>query len=214
MQESKQEPVLPYFWSLCAGQNFSIYSVWVPVSEASAATTSITVGGRHHHCICGCKYVLDCITLELVSVLQFGDSSGKHDSLLVILVELLESCTDNTPPCITTELEPFIHQETETIHCISRTDGLNARFYHRLPICLWASCTKDFSGHWISISLSDSQSSANVSYLFSFNSVVCPICLDRILFQAKNSSHCALSLLLYVTFGFCNQSTNIHDPSC
>lgn len=196
MQKSEQEPVWPYFWNLCAGQNFSMYSVWVPVSEATGATPGITVGGRHHHCICGCKYMLVYVTLELVSVLQIGDSSGKHDSLLVILVELLESCTDNTPPCITTELEPFIHGDTETTHCISWTDGLNARFYHRLPICLWASGTKDFSGHWISISLSDSQSSANVSYLFSFNSVVCPICLDLILSQSKTSSHCALSLLL------------------
>lgn len=96
MQESKQEPVLPYFWSLRAGQNFSIYSLWVPVSEATGANPRITVGGRHHHYICGCKYMLDCITLELVSALQFWDSFGKHGSLIVILVELLESCTDKT----------------------------------------------------------------------------------------------------------------------
>lgn len=129
----------------------------------------------------------DYITLELVSIPQFGESSGRHCSLLVISVELLENCADKTLPYIMTELEHFLHQETETTHCISRTDGLTACFCHRLPICLWASCTKGFSDHWISISLSDSQSSANVSYLFSFKSVVCPICLDHITLSGKNS---------------------------
>lgn len=128
MQECKQEPVLPYSWSLCARQNFSIYSVWVAVSGTTGATTSITVGGRHHHWICGCRYMLDYITLKLVSTLQFGDSSGKHDGLLVILEELLESCTDSALPCMMTELEPFIHRETQIKGCVSRTDGLDAPF--------------------------------------------------------------------------------------
>lgn len=128
MQESNQEPVLPYSWNLCTRWNFSIYSVWVPVSEATGATTSVTVGVRRHHWICGCKYMLDYITLKLVSVLQFGDFSGKHDGLLVVLEKLLESCTDNTLPCIMTEPEPFIHEETQTTCCVSRTDGLRAPF--------------------------------------------------------------------------------------
>lgn len=165
------------------------------MSEATGATTNITVGGRHHCCICSCKDMLDYINLERVSVLQFGDSSGKHESLPVLLVELLESCTDNTLPLLWLSWNLSFTGRLIT-HCVSRTDGLHARFYHKLPICLWASCTRDLGGHRISISLSDSQSSANVSYLFSFNSVVCPICLDHILFQAKPSSHCALSLLL------------------
>lgn len=95
MQESKQEPALPYFWTLYAGQNFSIYSEYQCQRQQEPTLESLLVA-RHHHYICGCKYVLDCITLELVSALQFGDSFGKHDSLIVILVELLEGCTDKT----------------------------------------------------------------------------------------------------------------------
>lgn len=77
MQESEQEPAVPSFWSLSAGQDFSVYSVRVPVLEATEATTGIAVGGRHHHGICGSKYMLDHIALELVSLLQFGNSSSE-----------------------------------------------------------------------------------------------------------------------------------------
>lgn len=54
----------------------------------------------------------DYITLELVSIPQFGRSAGRHCSLLVIVVELLECCAANTLLYITTEMESFIHQET------------------------------------------------------------------------------------------------------
>lgn len=64
--------------------------------EATGATTGFAVGGRHHHGICGSKYTLDHIVLELISLLQFGNSSSECDSLRVILEELLGTCTDHT----------------------------------------------------------------------------------------------------------------------
>lgn len=62
----------------------------------------------------------DYITLELVSIPQFGKSAGRRCSLVilivvivvVIVVELLECCAANTLLYITIEMEPFTHQET------------------------------------------------------------------------------------------------------
>lgn len=130
-----------------------------------------------------------------------------------VLVALLGSCAGSCLPCFGLSLTlPFTrrlrpHNESE-----AQTDSELLRITD--PQCARGQLTPGLSvATELAFPCLIPRSSANVSYLFPFNSV-CPICLGRVFCRAKPSSHCALSALLQVALRFCNQSVNIHDPSC
>lgn len=156
----------------------------------------------------------DYITLELVSIPQFGESSGRHCSLLVISVELLENCADKTLPYFMTELEHFLHQGLRLyIASAGQMDSLLVSItdfpYACGQVAPRVSATTELAFPCLIPNL------LLMCLIYSLSSqLFAPSVWTILLFQAKTHSHCALGLLLLVTSKFCNQTANIHDLSC